>query len=103
MAVGLVTSMTPYRPSFCGLGMCPVKEIRMNPVIELVAEMEAFLDEQSGQIDVNVRAELQIKLDELTRQIEEADESESKRTSVEVLNLFASMLNAITNVMTILK
>lgn len=75
----------------------------MNPVTELVAEMETFIDKHSGQIDVNVRAELQIKLDELKRKIDEAGECNGKRTSVEALNLFASLLTAVTNVMTILK
>lgn len=65
----------------------------------LVGELEKVLAERGSSLDAPARLVFQIQIENLTRAIDEADAVELYRLRSDALNLFAALLDVITNVM----
>ncbi len=70
---------------------------------KLVGELESVLAERGSSLDAPVRDALQTRIDNLKREIDEANVAQISRLSSDALNLLAALLSVITNVMTLLK
>lgn len=70
---------------------------------KLVAALEKVLHEQNGSLDAPAREAFQVKIDELKRGVDEADAAQTRQLSADALDVLASLLSVITNVMTLLK
>jgi hypothetical protein len=74
-----------------------------NDLKKLVGELERVLAERGSSLDAPAREAFQARIESLTRAIDEADVAEMNRLRFEALNVLATLLGVITNVMTLLK
>lgn len=83
--------------------MCLNGEIAMRNLKNLVQELQQLLDQHHGQLNTEVSAAMQFKVDQLKQKIDEADAAQQRQLASEALRLLASLLSVVTNVMTLLK
>lgn len=83
--------------------MCLNGEIAMRNLKNLVHELQQLLDQHHGQLNTEVSAAMQFKVDQLKQKIDEADAAQQRQLASEALRLLASLLSVVTNVMTLLK
>jgi len=69
----------------------------------LVGELESLLIERGGLLDAPARDAFGTQIESLKRAIDEADTAAARRLKVDVLDLAASVLSVVTNVMALLK
>lgn len=69
----------------------------------LVGELEFLLVERGDLFDAPARDAFETRIESLKRAIDEADAAAARRLRVDVLDLTASVLSVITNVMALLK
>lgn len=69
---------------------------------DMVLEFEELMHQHHGQLNTKVSAEMQFKVDQLKQKIEEADAAEMRQLAAEALELLATLLSIVTNVMTLL-
>jgi len=74
----------------------------MNSLKDLVQEFEELMRQHHGQLNTEVSAEMQFKVDQLKQKIDEADAAEMRQLAAEALELLATLLSIVTNVMTLL-
>ena len=74
----------------------------MDSLKDLVLEFEELMHQHHGQLNTEVSAEMQFKVDQLKQKIDEADAAEMRQLAAEVLELLAILLSLVTNVMTLL-
>jgi hypothetical protein len=70
---------------------------------KLVQEMETILDKRDGLFDAPAKEELKTKIEDLKRKIDEASVAELIRLKLEALNVLATLLSAVTNVISLWK
>ena len=70
---------------------------------KLVGELERVLAERGGSLDAPAREAFQARIDDLKQAVEEADAVEMRRLSADALELVATLLSVVTNVMTLLR
>lgn len=75
----------------------------MRNLKNLVQELQQLLDQHHGQLNTEVSAAMQFKVDQLKQKIDEADAAQQRQLASEALRLLASLLSVVTNVMTLLK
>lgn len=75
----------------------------MRNLKNLVQELQQLLDQHHGQLNTEVLAAMQFKVDQLKQKIDEADAAQQRQLASEALRLLASLLSVVTNVMTLLK
>ena len=75
----------------------------MRNLKNLVQELQQLLDQRHGQLNTEVSAAMQFKVDQLKQKIDEADAAQQRQLASEALRLLASLLSVVTNVMTLLK
>ena len=75
----------------------------MKDLKKIVNEIEAILLKQSSCIDARAREGLNSRIEDLKREIDEADAAELIRRNGEALEILATLLSLITNVMTLWK
>ncbi|MCP3019629.1 hypothetical protein [Cupriavidus basilensis] len=75
----------------------------MRTLKNLVQELDELLDQNHGQLDTEVFAAMQFKVDQLKQKIDEADAATQRHLASEALRLLAALLSVVTNVMTLLK
>ena len=75
----------------------------MRNLKNLVHELQQLLDQHHGQLNTEVSAAMQFKVDQLKQKIDEADAAQQRQLASEALRLLASLLSVVTNVMTLLK
>ncbi|MCD9472967.1 hypothetical protein CJF26_20920 [Photobacterium phosphoreum] len=66
-------------------------------------ELDELLDLTHSQLNTDVRAAMKLKIDELKRQVDQADVPRQGQIASEALQLLSSLLSVVTNVMTLLK
>ena len=69
----------------------------------LVNELEILLIERGDLLDAPARDAFGTRIESLKRAIDEADAAAARRLKVDVLDLAASVLSVVTNVMALLK
>jgi hypothetical protein len=69
----------------------------------LALELRQLIEERGGLLDAPAREAFELRIELLTRGIDEAEAAQGARLQVEALDLFAALLSVITNVMTLLK
>ena len=74
----------------------------MESLKDLVLEFEELMHQHHGQLNTEVSAEMQFKVDQLKQKIDEADAVEMRQLAAEALELLATLLSIVTNVMTLL-
>lgn len=74
----------------------------MDSLKDLVQEFEELMRQHHGQLNTEVSAEMQFKVDQLKQKIDEADAAEMRQLAAEALELLATLLSIVTNVMTLL-
>lgn len=75
----------------------------MSKLKNQLQELDELLELTHGQLSTEVRAAMKLKIDELKRQIDQADAPRQGQIASEALQLLSSLLSVITNVMTLLK
>ncbi|WP_322005869.1 hypothetical protein [Paraburkholderia tropica] len=70
---------------------------------KLVGELEKVLAERGDSLDAPAREAFQVQIDSLKRAVDEATAAEIGRLTLDVLNVLATLLGVVTNVMTLLK
>lgn len=70
---------------------------------KLVEELERALSERGGSLDAPARDLFHAQIDGLKNAIEMADAAEIHRLRYDALNVFATLVSVITNVMTLLR
>jgi hypothetical protein len=74
----------------------------MDSLKDLVLEFEELMHQHHGQLNTEVSTEMQFKVDQLKQKIVEADAAEMRQLAAEALELLATLLSIVTNVMTLL-
>lgn len=74
----------------------------MSTLKDLVCEFEELLHQHHGQLNTEVSAEMQFKVDRLKQKIDEAGAAEMRHLAKEALELLGSLLSIVTNVVTLL-
>lgn len=69
----------------------------------LVSELERVLLERGDSLDAPVRHEFEVQIGNLKREVDDAEVAEMSRLRLESLNVLATLLSLVTNVMTLLK
>ncbi len=70
----------------------------MDSLKDLVQEFEELMRQHHGQLNTEVSAEMQFKVDQLKQKIDEADAAEMRQLAAEALELLATLLSIVTNV-----
>ena len=70
---------------------------------KLVGELEKVLAERGDSLDAPAREAFQVQINSLKRAVDEAKAAEIGRLTLDVLNVLATLLGVVTNVMTLLK
>lgn len=70
---------------------------------KLVGELERVLSERGGSLDAPARNMFQAQIDGLKQAIEKEDAAEMSRLRYDALNILATLLSVVTNVMTLLR
>jgi hypothetical protein len=68
-----------------------------------IHELEELFNLHHSQLNTEVRVAMKIKLDELKKQVEQADAANKRHIASEALRFLSSLLSVVTNVMTLLK
>lgn len=75
----------------------------MRTLKNLIQELDELLDQTHGQLNTEVHAAMKLKVDQLKREVDTADAAHKRQITSEALRLLASLLNVVTNVLTLLK
>jgi len=70
---------------------------------KLVDELERVLVERGGSLDAPAREAFQVQLNSLKKAVDEADSAQMVKLRYDALNMLATLLSVITNVMTLLR
>lgn len=70
---------------------------------KLVDALEKVFHEQNGSLDAPAREAFQVQIDKLKKGVDEADAEKARQLSADALDVLASLLSVITNVMTLWK
>ncbi|CAK7010041.1 hypothetical protein [Saezia sanguinis] len=70
---------------------------------KLVDELERVLVERGGSLDAPAREAFQAQLNSLKKAVDEADSAQMVKLRYDALNMLATLLSVITNVMTLLR
>lgn len=79
------------------------EEIMNSDLKKLVLALERVLVERGGSLDAPARDAFHEQIDNLKREVDEADEAKARELGAAALNLLASLLSVVTNVMTFWK
>lgn len=74
----------------------------MRSLKNLVSELEELVHQHSSQLNTEVLAKFKSKLEQLKRELEEADAENEWRVAKEAVELLANLLSVVTNVSTLL-
>ena len=75
----------------------------MRTLKNLAQELDELLDQTHGQLNTEVHAAMKLKVDQLKREIDTADAVRKRQLASEALELLASLLSFVTDVITLLK
>lgn len=75
----------------------------MRTLKNLAQELDELLDQTHGQLNTEVHAAMKLKVDQLKREIDTADAVRKRQLASEALELLASLLSVVTDVITLLK
>ena len=75
----------------------------MRTLKNLTQELDELLDQTHGQLNTEVHAAMKLKVDQLKREIDTADAVRKRQLASEALELLASLLSFVTDVITLLK
>lgn len=74
-----------------------------NDLKKLVAEIETTLEQQGGSLDAPAREALAAQIASLKEAVDQANAAEMVKLRMDAMNLLATFISAITNVMSLLR